>query len=233
MHLPVAASIILTVVFVAPSVSGFVISGTTEVANTVLSPNNGICNPANQGKVLTRQPEEDNPIQLTTTKAGGELLVHYSESLGLSPLERMAMACYGNLGVVFSSYYLQPVDVEVDVFENVSTDEDGPAGAAPPLAQWDRVVNMKISDSLFCTATCKVRVYNENMHQTLISQDFSIGKLLRLEGLQPNFRLHEAGRSNNNGGLWRYYSMDCPGLVEFDILEEFSEDAFSLGGMMP
>jgi hypothetical protein len=216
---------ILSIPFMAPPILGFEISGHSLVVNPGLSPG-GIRNPNRPNELLTRLPEEDVRTHLTSTPAGGDLLARCSESLGLSSVERMAMACYGNLGVVFSSYYLQPVEVEIETFGKAPTYECDFSESPRPLSLWDRVVNVMIGDRRFCKATCKVRVYSEEIQQTMTEQDFTIGNLLRTEGLQPKFRLHQAGRSSD-GGLWRYYTMDCPGQLELDILEEFSRDAFT------
>lgn len=207
----------------------FVPSGSRFVDR--VAPNNfrlvpeGILHPTITDKVLERlPPEEGDTAQLTSTKAGGDLLDHYNESLGLSPLERMAMTCYGNLGVILSSFYLKPVEVVVDLLEEVPAAAwEGGSDAASPVAVWDRAVTITMDGCTCCEARCKVRVYDKELNQHFTDEgDFSVGNLLRYKSLQPNTRLHEAGRLDH-GGLWRFYSMDCPGLVEFDILEEFSQ----------
>lgn len=212
-----AATLIISIL--AAAASAFSVSESISSA--------GILHPTRHDKVLKRRTEEEDRTQPTTTKAGGNLIDHFTESLSLTPFERVALTCYGNLQVVFSAYYNKPINVTTDLFDQVPTVEEIP-NATPPIAEWDRVVSMTISDSLFCKATCKMRVYDEEMYQFVTKQDFGIGQLLRWKNLQPKFGLYEAGRSEH-GGLWRFYSMDCPGKVEFDILEEFPEDAFSLG----
>jgi len=176
---------------------------------------------------------QDTDIQPTTTKAGGNFIDSLTESLSLTSLERIALTCSGNLQMVFSSYYLQPVDVSVNRFELALADDealtDGEDGTASnsPLALYDREVSMAIAEQLFCKATSKVRVYDAQLHKALSTEDVGIGQLLRLKNLAPKFTLHDAGRSND-GGMWRFYSMNCDDMIEFDIVEEFSDDAWNL-----
>ena len=180
----------------------------------------------NQEYMLVKRQEPDIQTLPTTTKAGGSLIDHLSKSLSLTPLERIALTCSGNLQVVFSSYYLQPVEVSIDRFELALTDEDGTASTFP-LAVYDREVSMNIAGQQFCKATSKVRIYDAELYETLTTQQVGIGQLIRMKNLAPKFRLHDAGR-NKQGGLWRFYSMDCKDMIEFDIVEEFSNDAWNI-----
>jgi len=185
--------------------------------------------PADPGYVLTKNRNYDLQTMPTTTKAGGSLIDGLSESLGLTPLERIALTCAGNLQMVVSSYHLLPVEVAVTRDEPLS-----PADCAGdethskhPLASYDREVKMSIAGRVFCKATSRVRVYDAKLHEILKNEKVGIGQLLRLKGLAPRMTLHEAGRAED-GTLWRYYSMECDDMVEFDIVEEFSSDAWDL-----
>lgn len=82
-----------------------------------------------------------------------------------------------------------------------------------------------MSGTVFCTAKSKVRVYDDALLDTLNSKQTGIGQLLKSRGLNPEFTLHDAGR-RADGGVWRFYRLACSGLVEFDIMEDFSPDIF-------
>lgn len=183
-----------------------------------------LADPNNASRKLVRRPQAD--LKTTTTKAGGVLIDELNAKLILTPLERVALTCAGNLQMVFSSYYLKPVKVEVDLFDQSADEEDKKADPAP-LATWDRIVSMDIADSMFCKATSKVRVYDADLYNMLTTEDVGIGQLLRLRNLMPKFGLHDAGR-NDDGGMWRFYTMDVDGIIEFDIIEEFSTDAWDI-----
>jgi len=198
----------------------------TFVAKVLIVSSFQLNHPNNQKYMLTKRQEPDIQTLPTTTKAGGSLIDHLSKSLSLTPLERIALTCSGNLQVVFSSYYLQPVEVSVDRFELALTDEDGNASKSP-LAVYDRDVCMDIAGQQFCKATSKVRIYDAELYETLTTQQVGIGQLIRMKNLAPKFRLHDAGR-NKHGGMWRFHSMDCKDMIEFDILEEFSNDAWNI-----
>mmetsp|Transcript_30859 Transcript_30859/g.57167 ORF Transcript_30859/g.57167 Transcript_30859/m.57167 type:complete len:659 (-) Transcript_30859:162-2138(-) len=180
-------------------------------------------------KMLLRPKAAGMVTAPTVTKAGGDLIDQLTLSQRLTPLERVALTCAGNLQMVFSSFYLQPVEVSVDRFELALTDEDGNASKSP-LAVYDREVCMDIAGQQFCKATSKVRIYDAELDETLTTQQVGIGQLLRMRNLAPKFRLHDAGR-NKHGGMWRFYSMDCKGIVDFDIVEEFSGDAWDMKQM--
>eukprot|EP00579_Thalassiosira_antarctica_P022016 CAMPEP_0201951450 /NCGR_PEP_ID=MMETSP0904-20121228/359_1 /ASSEMBLY_ACC=CAM_ASM_000553 /TAXON_ID=420261 /ORGANISM="Thalassiosira antarctica, Strain CCMP982" /LENGTH=297 /DNA_ID=CAMNT_0048494829 /DNA_START=182 /DNA_END=1075 /DNA_ORIENTATION=- len=198
----------------------------TFVAQVLFVSSFQLNHPNNQKYMLTKRQEPDIQTLPTTTKAGGSFIDQLTESLSLTPLERIALTCSGNLQMVFSSYYLQPVEVSVDRFELALTDEDGNASKSP-LAVYDREVCMDIAGQQFCKATSKVRIYDAELDETLTTQQVGIGQLLRMRNLAPKFRLHDAGR-NKHGGMWRFYSMDCKDMIEFDVLEEFSDNAWNI-----
>ena len=183
-----------------------------------------LTDPTNSAIKLKRCPQAD--LKTTTTKAGGVLIDQLSKSLVLSPLERVALTCAGNLQMVFSSFYMKPVKVEVELFDESSDDDDKEVDPEP-LATYDRVVSMDITGSMFCKATSKVRVYDADLYHMLSTEDVGIGQLLRLRNLMPKFGLHDAGR-NDDGGMWRFYTMDINDGIEFDIIEEFSYDAWDI-----
>jgi len=183
-----------------------------------------LTDPNNPALKLIRRPQAD--LKTTTTKAGGVLIDELNEKLTLTPLERVALTCAGNLQMVFSSFYLRPVKVDVDLFD-MSTDEEDKKADPEPLATWDRIVSMDIESSMFCKATSKVRVYDADLYNMLTTEDVGIGQLLRLRNLMPKFGLHDAGR-NEDGGMWRFYTMDVDGIIEFDIIEEFSSDSWDI-----
>lgn len=210
-------------------------AGSRLTAEGILHPNAGSARP--EGSLLRRLDECDvnGPCPgLTSTGAGGALggdvFMEYARSLDLSSFERIAMTCNGNVGVIFSSYYLAPVCVANNLFEKVPVQDNSSSATSShdskptALAAWDRETTLSVGGSAFCRATCKTRIYSEDVARYVADHEegFSVGNLLRCERLQPKARLHEAGRSAS-GALWRYYTMDCPGVVEFDILEEFTQ----------
>ena len=205
--------------------SFFIISSLTFAVQAMMVSSFQFGRPNNLKFMLTKRQNSDCSSKLTTTKAGGDLLDTLSESHGLTPLERVALTCNGNLQMVFSSYHLQPVEVSVDEFALSASDEDIDTARPRPLAVYDRIVSMSIAGDTFCKATSKVRVYDEDIFELLTTQDVGIGQLLRLKKLHPKYTLHDAGRSDD-GGLWRFYSMDVDDVIEFDILEEFASDAW-------
>ena len=132
--------------------------------------------------------------------------------------------------MVFNSYYLQPVNVAVLRNERVPpsgapSDDDVGWNSKPPIVMYDREVTMSIAGHLCCKATSTVRVYDEDLVEML--KEFGIGQLLRKKNLLPNFTLHDAGRADH-GGMWRFYSMTVPDMIEFDILEDHPSNAFNL-----
>ena len=72
-----------------------------------------------------------------------------------------------------------------------------------------------------------LQVHDAELYETFNTQQIGIGQLLRLKNFAPNSRLRDAGR-NNDGGMWRFYSMDCSDIIDFDIVEEFSGDAWDM-----
>lgn len=115
-----------------------------------------------------------------------------------------------------------------DEGSSASDDCDGSASSSrPPLAVYDREACMSVAGHVYCKATSRVRIYDEGLLDALKNQHVGIGQLLRWKNLHPAFTLHDAGR-NDHGGMWRFYSLECRDMIEFDILEEFTDNAFSL-----
>mmetsp|Transcript_17904 Transcript_17904/g.30898 ORF Transcript_17904/g.30898 Transcript_17904/m.30898 type:complete len:205 (+) Transcript_17904:150-764(+) len=175
------------------------------------------------GRKLARRPQaEQQPL---ATKAGGDILREFTNEHDLSPLERIAMTCSGNLQTTVSAYHTKPVEVFVIKNEPLPTETD--CDGRTPVAMWDRVVVMKTKGKVFCTASTIVRMYDEALAEVVGSHDVGIGQMLRLYQLPPTFALHDCGRLED-GALWRYYSMDCTDKIKFDIIEEFSKDCWDL-----
>ena len=66
----------------------------------------------------------------------------------------------GNLQMVFSSYYMQPVDVSVELFNQCESSDADKKMSNPPIVVYDREVDMFIGGEFSCKATCKVKVYD-------------------------------------------------------------------------
>ena len=187
----------------------------------------GFQHPNDMRYILKKQQEQKNvQTLLTTAKAGGVIIDELTKTHNFTPLERVALICSGNLQDLFSAYHFQPVDVLVDHFDlAIPDDNDDTMASGSPIDVYDRGVALSISGKTFCNATSTVRVYDTMLSETLSSKQIGIGQLLKVMKLYPHFTLHDAGR-NEHGGMWRFYSLNCSGLIEFDILEEFSQDVF-------
>ena len=86
---------------------------------------------------------------------------------------------------------------------------------------------MTILSHTFCTAYSRVKVHSSDVADLLCSEDIGIGQLLERLGVRPTFVLRDIGR-NEDGGLWRYYSMICDGMLTCDIREDFSPIAWMI-----
>lgn len=190
-----------------------------------------VAHPNFPNRMLTKANDEPNAVvlsrnDLTSTNAGGNLIHYLSDTHELTPIERIAITSNGSLQMAFSSYYLQATDVQVTRNEAIDQAEDDDSN---PTVVFDREVMQYIGDrkegNLFCKANSIVKVYSQEIAD--IFQSVGIGNLLRQKDLNPEFILHDAGRAED-GGLWRFYSMNCKGIIEFDILEEFPENVWDL-----
>ena len=99
-----------------------------------------------------------------------------------------------------------------------------PADQAEIFDRWDRVVTMSIMTHRFCKATSIVEALSLEVVELLDKKSIGIGQLFKLLNARPKFLLHEAGR-NEDGGLWRIYSLHCDGLVTCNIRKDFSPEA--------
>jgi len=184
--------------------------------------------PTNMQHMLKKRSVGKSSQPLLTSKACGELLDKLTKTHGFTHLERVALTCRGNLQDILSAFHLQPVSVSVNYFNLTMITDIGCAAseaADSPIAVYDRSVDMSMLGSVFCQAISKVRVYDAKLLETLSVGQIGIGQLLKANHLCPEFTLHDAGR-NAGGGIWRFYSLTCYGMIEFDILEEFSPDIF-------
>eukprot|EP00581_Thalassiosira_minuscula_P015544 CAMPEP_0183729536 /NCGR_PEP_ID=MMETSP0737-20130205/30569_1 /TAXON_ID=385413 /ORGANISM="Thalassiosira miniscula, Strain CCMP1093" /LENGTH=211 /DNA_ID=CAMNT_0025961751 /DNA_START=57 /DNA_END=689 /DNA_ORIENTATION=+ len=178
-----------------------------------------LADPTNPSRKLHRRPIPE-PLQnevyqgnnCTKTIAGGKIIGELTQTLRLTPLERIALTCSGNLINVMSSYHLRPVTLSLEKFE-LANDNDDDGGVVdddedffrPPLAIYDRVVTIKILDEVFCRASSKVRIYDAEM-ATQVLEGTSIAQLMRAKDEDdwhpPVFLLHDAGRGEDGVSLW-------------------------------
>lgn len=140
----------------------------------------------------------------------------------LKPLERVGLLANGNLQYLFSSYYDQPVDISITKFEKLEDEDDDQV-----LVAYDREVTMKIQGHRFCRAKSTLRVYSDETLEILSSSPIGIGQLFNLLEVLPKFTLLDVGR-NEDGSLWRSYSLQSDKHLQCVILEKFTADAWSL-----
>lgn len=202
---------------------GVVMFGVAFVAKAQLA--FGLHSPSDMRYLAKKQRGQN--IQSLLTTSGGSFLTDLSETHNFSALERVAVMSRGNLQDFLSTCHLQQVNVLINRFDLVLAGEDADVGASP-AAIYDREVDISISDRLLCKASSKVMIYDTKILEAVSSNQVGIGQLLKIMKLYPEFTLHDAGR-NENGGIWRFYSLDCNRLIGFDILEEFTHDAFCDG----
>ena len=151
----------------------------------------------------------------------------------ITPLQRVMLTREGNLQQLFSVYYDETVYVNVDRFDRArSTNVVPPAfirtqypvKESTVLASWDREVTMRIKSHDFCKATSLVQAHSLEVVKLLDYQSIGIGQLFKQMELRPKFKLHDAGR-NEDGGVWRLYSLYCDGLITCNIREDFTVEA--------
>ena len=149
----------------------------------------------------------------------------------ITPLERVMLTREGNLQQLFSAYYDETVNVKVDRFDRIKSSSFGALGKQCPvvhqsqiLASWDREVTMSIMSHDFCKAISIVQAHSPEVVQLLDHQAIGIGQLFKKMELRPAFTLHDAGR-NEDGGVWRLYSLHCNGQVTCNIREDFTPAA--------
>mmetsp|Transcript_24352 Transcript_24352/g.51659 ORF Transcript_24352/g.51659 Transcript_24352/m.51659 type:complete len:437 (+) Transcript_24352:33-1343(+) len=186
-----------------------------------------IMHPNYPGRKLTKANDNVYNIrdELTTMSSGGNLIYYLADAYDLTPLERVAVTANGQLQMMFSSYYLGEVNVAVTRNVQMDIPAEELATPKPPIAMFDREVLQTISGHLWCKATTIVRVYDEEVLEAY--NNTPIWNLLQKLNLNPKHKLHDAGRSDD-GGMWRFYTMACPGVIEFDILEEIPADGWNL-----
>jgi len=188
-----------------------------------------VTNPNFPNRKLTKKATDDDTSiirdELTTTNTGNTLIYYLADKHDLTPLERVAVTSTGETQMMFSSYYLSEVDLNVTCNFQMGIPPQELSTPKPPIAMFDREVLQTISGHLWCKATSIVRLYDEEVVEAYNSM--GIGNLLRKLNLNPKNELHDAGRSDD-GGMWRFYTKACPGLIEFDILEEIFADAWDL-----
>ncbi len=167
------------------------------------------------------------------TSATANVKFNINKVPDIAPLERVMLTREGNLQQLFSAYYDETVHVRVDRFDNMHSTKfvptafvrnQYPVDQSKVLASWDREVTMSIMSHDFCKAISNVQAHSPEVVQLLDSQSIGIGQLFKLLDLRPKFMLHDAGR-NDDGGLWREYSLHCDGLVTCNIREDFSPEA--------
>ena len=166
------------------------------------------------------------------TAATSNLKFNLNKVPDITPLERVMLTREGNLQQLISAYYDETVQVKVDRFDRIPTNavptafvrNQYPVDQSKVLANWDREVTMTIMSHDFCIATSNVQAHSTEVVDLLDNQAIGIGQLFKLLNLRPKFMLHDAGR-NEDGGLWREYSLHCDGLVTCNIREDFTYEA--------
>ncbi len=172
--------------------------------------------------------DQDNMLQTSAPNNQKEVLNKVAD---ITPLERVMLTREGNLQQLFSAYYDETVNVKVDRFDRMEESSFGALGKQCPtvhqsqiLASWDREVTMSIMSHDFCKAISVVEAHSPEVVQLLDNQAIGIGQLFKKMELRPTFTLHDAGR-NEDGGVWRLYSLHCNGLVTCNIREDFTPAA--------
>lgn len=146
----------------------------------------------------------------------------------LKPIERVGLLSNGNLQYLFSSYYNQPVEVSITKFEEFVEEGEERTGQDEFLTLYDREVVLKVAGHHFCTAKSKMRVSSTEILDMLSSEPIGIGQLFNVLGVRPTFALLDAGRNEEDGSLWRTYTLNCDKGLVCEILEEFSPNAWNL-----
>lgn len=178
-----------------------------------------------------------------------------SESKGLEqtygidhPLNRIAVTANGNLQRIVSSYYDAPVTVVVDhctaVVHGATTTLKNytpktsmssisskaattPGNAMAVGGAWDRRVQLQVFGTTFCVAESTVHVHSPECQRLVESGAIGLGQLFRYLNLLPEFELQNAGPTPE-GGFWRQYTLDCPGMVTCNVHETFIRDVWDL-----
>ena len=152
-----------------------------------------------------------------------------TETYGIThPLDRMALTANGNLQRLVASYYDAPVTVVVESCELRQTEPivadgnneacftTGSSSSAPPQV-WDRVVQLQVHGTTFCTATSVITVHDALCQSLVESRQVGLGQLFRYLNILPEFELQDAGV---HPCFWREYSLQCSEL-SCQIHEEF------------
>lgn len=170
-----------------------------------------------------------NTLQTNATK---KLKFSLNDVPDISPMERVMLTREGSLQHLISAYYDEKVNVKVDRSDRIySLDSvlpdliryQYPVEKSKVLATWDRRVTMSIMSHSFCKASSVVQAHSLEVVDLLGDQSIGIGQLFEVLDVRSRFMLHDAGR-NEDGGLWRIYSLHCDGLVTCNIREDFSPE---------
>lgn len=135
-----------------------------------------------------------------------------------SPLERIAVTATGNLQRIISSYYCRPV--VVTCLEN---DEVAPG-------EYRRRVQLAVvfgeeERRVFCEARSRISIRSPEIEESVRRGTVGVGQLFRFYNILPEFRLVDAGRTQE--GFWREYELSSS-LIDCVIRENFRKDTFEL-----
>jgi len=196
------------------------------------------CSPKRDA-ALERQSTAFEPLKETATY--GNFRSGISERVGskdveirlpesFSPLERVALSAEGDLQRIISSYHNSAVTVRIKRCLEI---EPG---------VFDREVDLSVMGHVFCTATSSLSARTPECAHLLREKSVGLGQLFRHLRVYPTFRLLDVGRTEvedgeerdveglrereGDGGFWRVYELDCPGMINCRILERFSSNTF-------
>jgi len=138
-----------------------------------------------------------------------KLLVQLS---GFTPLQRILLSTTGTNQATLSAYHGQPVKV------NVLTQTSKPDGRII------RVVEMKCSDRVVCSAESILDIKNPTVRTKIHSRIYGIGQILELSQIRPEFELGSAWKTETH--FHREYTLTAPGVI-YNILEHFPIDMYT------
>eukprot|EP00126_Sphaerothecum_destruens_P003834 Sdes_comp17625_c0_seq2m6890 len=137
---------------------------------------------------------------------------------GFKPLERVLLTANGNFQRIVSSYYNEPVFLDI-VYNRKR--EDSP----PDCPVYDRQITLTCKGQQFCVATSTVKLSSQRIIDLVEKDGIGIGQLFRNLKLVPTFRLLSCGRTSSC--LWRVYNLNADN-IECVIREECSANIFSI-----